>query len=251
MKKCKFCAEEIQDDARKCRFCGEWIEVGLNSTAEKKSEIEKIVSSEKAFSFQKTFAYSVGLLMLLFSLLAWFAEGFGNFIETFLIILFFSWLLAISITYFIRGLKISPKLSDEDRIKYNGLKGWLTLVFLGLIISFGGGLYWFYEILSGIQDLGLSDVFIELAFLLPFLLFNGYIIYLFFGKKKVFPKWFITFLLINMIISIFAIYLYADMNVSDLETQGLSEDVGRSILAVMVWIPYILNSKRVKATFIK
>ena len=82
---------------------------------------------------------------------------------------------------------------------------------------------------------------------------NNWIIvaYLFFSKKKLFPKVYIgmiLFTLVFIILDAFAVkMIIVDEPVFDPETL---KELLQTVITALIWIPYMLISKRVKATFI-
>ena len=114
-----------------------------------------------------------------------------------------------------------------EKNKLNGLDGWLALVGIGLILTP------IAELISGIT-----------IFTIGISLWWIYIIFLFFTKKKIFPKYFIITKILYVVIFIFLVII---KNTSSIFIEGLAQNT----LSACIWIPYMLVSKRVKATFIK
>lgn len=73
----------------------------------------------------------------------------------------------------------------------------------------------------------------------------------FFTKKARFPKLYISILCFTIVFQLFDAWVITlvrpSLEVFDRETV---RELGRSVVAALIWIPYMLRSKRVKATFV-
>lgn len=150
-----------------------------------------------------------------------------------------------------------------------GLKGWLILVAIGLIIApirllsvelpmyneiLNDGTW---EVLTSVDSelyhpLWAPLLSMEIAFNLIMLVASLYLIVLFFGKHYLFPRVFITIMLVTAVFMPIDAWLVTQVapNEPFFDTQTL-RDFLRTLVSAAIWVPYMLVSKRVKATFVE
>jgi hypothetical protein len=157
---------------------------------------------------------------------------------------------------------------EASKDQLNGLSGWLILVAIGIVLTpiriaaFVLPMYFdiftdgTWEVLTTLGSevyspfwapILIAEVVINIGLIGLWL----YIAFIFFAKKTVFPKVYIGALIFSIafiIIDAFALTLVLpDEPVFDPETM---KEISRSLISSVIWIPYMLISKRVKATFI-
>ena len=144
-------------------------------------------------------------------------------------------------------LDVSTGHSVIVKRNFNGLDGWLILVGIGLLIDPFILLYNIFAInvpsLSNYpQFVGLITY--ELIINSAFIIAVVYLIILYLKRSKTFPTYFIVFLSIGFGLFFIDYLLASGVGIHD------SSAVVRAGITAVIWIPYMLKSRRVKETFI-
>lgn len=157
----------------------------------------------------------------------------------------------------------------QESKQLKGLGGWLVVVGLGLFIALARLSYAlitvYYPIFadgsfSTITSSGttmdntlwgailISETLMNAVFIAAF----GYLVYLFFSEHYLFPRVYIVTLIAS------AIYIPLDARVCSfvlvdepIFDYSTAKETLRGLVSTSIWVPYILVSKRVKATFVQ
>ena len=150
-----------------------------------------------------------------------------------------------------------------------GLGGWLILVGLGVTLAplrlvaqvlppyirmFSDGSYAALTTpgAAAYNALWMPLLLVEIAINIGLVLSWIYLAIAFFGRRRQFPKRYIgiiCFTLAFQIVDAWAVSAVA-RHVEAFDAQTASEIV-RTVIAAVIWIPYMLTSKRVKSTFVR
>ena len=158
-------------------------------------------------------------------------------------------------------------MKEESDLK--GLRGWLILIGLGLVFSPIRLVAIYYPLFSQIFTDGTWEIVttqgsefyhpLWAPLLIGELIFNGglvllclYLIYLFFTRDQLFPKVYIFMMVISFVFILLDAWISTivlpDEPMFDPDT---TKGFINAIIGVIVWVPYMLVSRRVKATFVE
>lgn len=158
-------------------------------------------------------------------------------------------------------------MNDKDNLK--GLGGWLILVGLGVIISplrlsyeFGPMYYSIFtdgsfEILTTpgteVYHSLWGPLLIGEAFFNSLLLFASvYLVYLFFTKHYLFPKVYIAIVAFSFFFIPLDAWAGSFVIVDEpMFDPATTKEFIRTLVSAILWVPYMLVSKRVKMTFVE
>lgn len=157
----------------------------------------------------------------------------------------------------------------NDNRELKGLGGWLILVGLGVVIgpfrmvAEVGPLFYSiftdgtFEILTtpgteAYHPLWGPLLIFEAVFNSLMVLASFCLIYLFFSKHYVFPRIYIAIVLLSLFFvpldAWIGSFVVTDEPIFDPAT---AKEFARTLIAAVIWVPYMFVSKRVKATFVE
>jgi hypothetical protein len=165
------------------------------------------------------------------------------------------------------GLPQKVKVSTPDQ-QYEKIGGWLILVAIGLVLTplrslvIVGRIYlpmfmterWAALTTPGgpaYHPLWAPILIFEFVGNIAVMLFGVVAAVCLFQKRRIFPKLMIAFLLSNLLF-VGADYVVADWipAVARQNDRESLRELGRTLFACLIWIPYFLVSKRVTGTFL-
>ena len=158
-------------------------------------------------------------------------------------------------------------MSEEKSLQ--GIGGWLILVAVGIVFTpikkimvkitlypeiFSTGVW---EDLTtqgneAYSPLWAPSIIGEILFSCGLIIVLLYMAYLFFAKSRNFPKWYVVIAIINVqFIAADAFIINMFLPSQSIFDPGTIREFLRSVITLVVWVPYMFVSKRVRATFIK
>ena len=141
---------------------------------------------------------------------------------------------------------------DTER-QLEGIAGWLILPAIGLVLNpilASIGLFLLLRMYRDAARAGYGSVYVlEMIVGFGLLLLAVYAAIQFFGKKKGAPRTMIILISANLVASLVLLGIESSAGPEALAVES-AKQLPIQIAAAVIWIPYFLVSKRVKATFV-